>query len=133
MTTRSRSKVVRTVKPGAPGTHKHVRRYGDLLVAVRYRYHAQRQLRSTTVEVIVDERPWRRGIHDRLALDELDSPERVLVKVGYHETRLQTLIRAAGGRWNRTEQAWDVAMITVRRMALEDRIVFKAAPRDRSP
>jgi hypothetical protein len=128
-----KSKVVRTVKPGQPGTLKYVRRYGDLLVAVRYRYHAARRVRFTTVEVIIDERPWLPGMDFRIALDGLDAPESVLVQASYHETQLRARIRGAGGRWHAEERAWELPLETVKRMGLEGRIVFKSRQGDRSP
>lgn len=47
-----------TLKPGAPGTRKLTQRYGDRLVAVRYRYDKPSQRRYTTVELIEDSQPW---------------------------------------------------------------------------
>lgn len=45
-------------KPGESGTEKLVAKYGDRLVAVRYRYsHAERK-RFKTVELIVAEDDW---------------------------------------------------------------------------
>ena len=126
------SKVVRTVRPGVPGTHKYVRCYGDRLVAVRYRYHTERRVRFTTVEVIVDERPWQPGMHLRLALDDIPQPESVLVQVGFHETQLRARVRGAGGRWVADERAWELPLETVKRMGLEGRLVFRSEPRRRS-
>lgn len=123
-------KVVRTVKPGKPGTHKWVRRYGDLLVAVRYRYNAPRRARFTTVEVIVDERPWLPGMDLRHELYLVEPPVRVLVRVNFQETQLRQKVRQAGGRWDATEKAWELPMETVKQMGLEERVVFKSRPRD---
>lgn len=126
-------KVVRTVKPGKPGTRKYVRCYGDRLVAVRYRYHTERRVPFTTVEVIVDERPWAPGMHLRLALDDIEAPESVLIQIGFHETQLRARVRGAGGRWAPDERAWELPLERVKRMGLEGRILFKNEPRHRSP
>ena len=48
-----------TLQPGQKGTKKLYDRYGDQLVCVRYRYDAARQRRLKTVELIVEEVPWR--------------------------------------------------------------------------
>jgi hypothetical protein len=45
-------------RPGDPGTKRYVEKHGDRRVAVRYRYDEQASKRYTTVEIVVDERPW---------------------------------------------------------------------------
>ncbi len=47
-----------SLRPGQKGTKKLVVEYGDRLVAVRYRYDAERQRRYKTVELVVEESPW---------------------------------------------------------------------------
>jgi hypothetical protein len=47
-----------TLKPGQPGTKREVRKYGGLLLAVRFRYDADRRLRFKTVELIEEQKPW---------------------------------------------------------------------------
>jgi hypothetical protein len=44
-----------TLKPGQKGTKKLLRRYGDKLVCVRYRYDPQNKKRYKTVELIEEE------------------------------------------------------------------------------
>jgi len=46
------------LRPGQNGTKKLVTRFGDRLVAVRYRYDEEKRKRLETVELIVDEAPW---------------------------------------------------------------------------
>lgn len=118
-------KVQRTVRPGARGTLRYVRRYGDDLVAVRYRYDAARQLRYTTVELVVDERPWFPGGRVGALTHSIDPPERVFVEVSYHEDLLRARVRNAGGRWDPKRRAWELPFETVKRMGLEGRIQFK--------
>lgn len=50
--------VLKTLRPGDPGTEKLVRRFGERLVVVRYRGNPSRRVRSTTVEIVVDEGFW---------------------------------------------------------------------------
>lgn len=50
--------VLKTLKPGKAGTEKLVERFGERLVAVRYRGNKARRVRSTTVEIVVDEGFW---------------------------------------------------------------------------
>ncbi len=48
--------VIKKLSPGAPGTKKLIRLFGDTLVCVRYRVNRQTNTRYTTVELIVEER-----------------------------------------------------------------------------
>lgn len=50
--------VLKTLRPGDPGTEKFVKRFGERLIAVRYRGNPSRRVRSTTVEIVVDEGFW---------------------------------------------------------------------------
>ncbi len=44
--------------PGKRGTKSLTEKYGDQLVAVRYRYDKESNKRYTTVEIIVKEADW---------------------------------------------------------------------------
>ncbi|CAA0080307.1 Uncharacterised protein [Halioglobus japonicus] len=46
--------VIRTIKPGMPGSRQFQKHWGDNLVAVRYRRN--RSKLYTTIEIVVDER-----------------------------------------------------------------------------
>lgn len=52
--------VEKTFRPGANGTKRYVERYGSRLVCVRHRLDRDLGLRHTTVELIVDTRPYQR-------------------------------------------------------------------------
>jgi hypothetical protein len=52
--------VIKTLRPGQPGTKRFVKKFGNRLVCVRYRVNQNRRVRSTTVELLVDE-----GFYDR--------------------------------------------------------------------
>ena len=47
-----------TLKPGQRGTKKLLKKYGNRLVCVRYRYDEEKKLRYKTVELIVDVTEW---------------------------------------------------------------------------
>ncbi len=47
-----------SLKPGQHGTLKWLDKYGDKLVAVRYRYDEEKRKRYNTVEIIVEESTW---------------------------------------------------------------------------
>jgi hypothetical protein len=48
-----------TLRPGDKGTKQWCDRFGRSLLFVRYRYDRKRALAYTTVEIVVDVRPWK--------------------------------------------------------------------------
>jgi hypothetical protein len=103
------------LRPGQRGTKQLVAQYGDKLVCVRYRYDAQRRKRYKTVEVIVSEADW---------LPPLPTPDAVVaIRVAWGEADIGRAIKAAGGRWNRVRQVWELRYAQVVRLKLVDRIV----------
>src|SRR5436190_5432335 len=69
-------RIGKTLKPGRRGTARWVKRFGDRLIARRYRYDPDRQTRYTTGELGVDAWTWRRGSRLALRTDEYDlTPE----------------------------------------------------------
>ena len=46
------------LKPGRPGTKSLVKKYGDALLCVRFRYDAESRQRLKTVELIVERAKW---------------------------------------------------------------------------
>ena len=51
-------RVVKSLSPGALGTKQWQARYGDRLVTVQCRGNRKRRVRSTTVEIIVEDGYW---------------------------------------------------------------------------
>lgn len=51
-------KVKRILHPGQPGTKKLVKRYGDKMLCVRYRYDEDKMMKYKTIEIIIDEKSW---------------------------------------------------------------------------
>ena len=100
-----------TLMPGANGTKKLLKMYGERLVCVRYRYDGERRMRVKTVELIEEESPWipRASIY--------------LLKIGYEEGALREKVKIAGGRWVPEKKLWLLAPAAVRRLGLEDRVV----------
>ena len=101
-----------TLRPGQRGTKRLARRFGDRLVAVRYRYDAERRRRLKTVEVIVDEVPW-----------EPPASALVAVRVRLDEPVLRGRVKEAGGRWDPRRKVWELSYGAVRALALENRLV----------
>lgn len=118
-------RVGKTVKPGKPGSARWVRRFGDRLISVRYRYDHARSMRYTTVELVVDTCSWTPGVSfPRGAGPDGLTPEVVFVYVSYNEKALREQVKAAGGRWDKHLRAWELRFEHVARLGLKHRIQF---------
>ncbi|MDC7824812.1 hypothetical protein PQS90_06610 [Pseudomonas sp. BLCC-B13] len=110
--------VVKTLKPGKPGTKRLQERYGEQLVAVRYRLDRKTNTHYTTVELIVEQ---------KYALYKTPSPAPtppVALRIFRHENDLQRLIRSAGGKWDRENQVWLIERSEAERLGLAERIIW---------
>lgn len=105
-----------TLAPGQNGTKRLLKKYGDQLVCVRYRYDKARQKRFKTIELIIDEQDWIQGV-------TIPADRRVLIEIGYGETELREKVKQAGGFWNPEKRAWLLSYHKVLQMGLERRMV----------
>jgi hypothetical protein len=111
-----------TLRPGDPGTKRHVEQFGKQLVAVRYRYDEAKLRRYTTVEIIVDDRPWRPE-------QRFSDPDRLVgLRVGYAEEAMRLCVRAAGGAWDRATKLWWIPLHAVVQLGFEERIAAWPRP-----
>jgi hypothetical protein len=95
-------KTTKTLVPGQPGTQKWVRKYGDSLVCVRYKEDPLEERKLITVELIESSLPVSRKQYF------LPSNKIVLLRIQYDEIQLRTIVKNAGGRWNRERKAWEL-------------------------
>jgi len=109
-----------TIKPGLNGTKKYLKKYGDQLVCVRYRYDKKTNKRQTTVELIVDEQSWTRGRSAK-------SNQLVAIKIEFGEAELREEIKTAGAYWDKTIEAWQLPLKEVYNLGLEKRILERRA------
>lgn len=110
--------VVKTLKPGKNGTKALLERYGNQLVAVRYRLDRKTNTHYTTVELIVEQ---------KYALFKAPPPAptaQVALRIFLHENNLQRQIRSAGGKWDRDNQVWLLERSEAERLGLADRIIW---------
>lgn len=109
----------RTLYPGQAGTKKWSKKFGDRLYCVRYKYDAKTNKKLITVELIVDKKAWypdkKRIPHNKL----------INIRVKYGEVHIGKLVRAAGGKWNKQKNVWELAYKEVIALGLEDRIIAK--------
>ena len=80
-----------TLQPGQKGTKELLAQYGEQLVCVRYRYDATRQRRLKTVELVVEETPW------RPAREASNGAMMVGVRIDFQEVALQCRVKSAAG------------------------------------
>jgi hypothetical protein len=118
-------------RPGQRGTLKLVEHYGSQLVCVRYRYDAKAGKRYKTAEIIVEEAEWcPPSPHPRAPkpalksdyLDDVQERNEVGVKVFFRENELRDQVKAAGGRWSKSEKLWQLPFSTAVALGLEHRI-----------
>ena len=104
------------LKPGQNGTKELVKKYGDQLVCVRYRYDKVKQKRYKTVELIVSEQDW-------VSSSAIDPDKTVYVRVDYGETGLRAQVKKVGANWNPQRKVWVMSYRKVLELGLEERVV----------
>ena len=108
---------VKKLSRGKPGTKKWIRKYGDELICVRYRYDSELNERMITVELKVDSGSWkknRKGIPDNKIMN---------IKINYEEIDLRNKIKSFGGIWNKKKKVWELSYKFVKSLSLTDRIL----------
>lgn len=104
------------LKPGQKGTKRLLEKYGDSLLCVRYRYDEGRGIRLKTVEIVIEEKPWRPA-------SQRHDEDMVALVVAYTEKALRDQLKAVGGRWNPDEKVWLVRYGSIKGTDLEGRIL----------
>jgi len=107
----------KTVRAGQPGTQKWLRKCGNALVCVRYKYDAEKRRKIKTIDLVVSDEP--------RAQDSKMIPKNkiVSVEIRYGEKDLGRVARAAGAVWNRKEKIWRMIYRDAVNLGLEDRII----------
>jgi hypothetical protein len=90
------------LKPGQPGTKNLVKKYGDSLLCVRFKYDMEKQQRLKTVELIVERTEWTPPA-SRYSEDSL-----VYLSIEAADMPMRLQAKAAGGRWNPGKRLWFV-------------------------
>jgi len=111
-----------TLKPGRPGTRDLVEKYGEQLVCVRYRYDDELGIRYKTVELIVDEKPW------KPRTSQYRPTDLVHVKVEPHESQLRSALKLLGGRYHAPSDTWLIAHAALTALRLTHLITDISGP-----
>lgn len=114
--------IIKTMRPGVPGTKRLQRKYKDKLITVRYRKKLGENKLYTTVELIVDERDYEPGVNYRLANAQKHNAL-VPIKIAFDEVELRERVKQAGGKWHMEDKVWLMPLSRVNEMRLSDRIV----------
>ena len=118
--------MIKTVRsPGQKGTRKLLKKYGDRLVCVRYRYDHENKRRLKTVELIIAEEDWVPPEKPAEPVKEqhYETTPYVGVRIMYSETSLRESLKAIGAHWSPGERLWYAPEEYVRRIGLMDRVV----------
>lgn len=110
----------KTMLAGKPGTSKWVKKYGNALLCVRYKYDLHNKRKLKTVELIIEDEPW--------DLDKTRIPGNKIVgiRVAYGEVEAGRLVRSAGGIWDKKKQLWHLPYREAISLGFGDRIeLFK--------
>ena len=107
-------RVTKKLAPESRGALKLSRQYGDALVCVRHRTDDKGEVRYTTVELLVETTPIRARTENIVGV--LIRPE---------EKSLQTVVRAAGAKWDFGARVWRLPRRIVGILKLTDRITEK--------
>lgn len=105
------------LKPSQPGTKKWLEKYGSDLICVRYRYDCVNKLKIKTIEIIVEQRAYEKKA-ERIPGNKL-----ILIRIGFNETGLRSLVKSAGGRWDQREKAWKLPYKEVVALGIEEKII----------
>lgn len=108
-----------TLRPGMPGTKKLLARYGKRLVCVRYVYDEARGRRLKTVELVIDEAPWR----GRPRRPRRNDHDLVGVRIAWDETELRIAVKKAGAIWRPRQKLWEISWDAVRALGIGNRVV----------
>lgn len=112
------TRVVKKISATQAGALKLARRFGELLVCVRYRHDAEGKIRYTTVELVVDQAP----VTKKRAKNP-NSGDIVGLQVPPHERHLIRRITAAGGQWDHEAHLWKLRRSAAKRLGLLSRVV----------
>lgn len=107
----------RKIYPGQPGTQKWIKKYGDDLVCIRYKYDPDTHRKMITVELVVEEKEWHKNY------DHIPENKMMAIRIEYGERELGLKVRSVGGTWNRKEKLWYLPWNAIKALSLQDRVV----------
>lgn len=119
--------VIRTIKPGMPGSRRFQKHWGENLVAVRYRRDANKLY--TTIEIVVDERE---QAHLPLSLNAVHAFKRrklVAIPIAFEEGALRAAAKRSGAMWSVERKVWIMPYSTAVALGVHHRVIEGLAER----
>lgn len=121
-----RTRVVKTLKRGQPGSRRWLERHGDRLLCVRYREDPEALQRYVTVELLVDTKPIRPAAGTAASARKVrpeDDTRFVHVRIEVHEEATRRRAYEAGATCAPGKPVWRMPLATARALRLLRRIV----------
>ena len=106
------------LKPGQRGTKGMLKKYGEALVCVRYRYDEVTHTRYKTVELIEETKAM--PIKQPPVSDNMMVP----VKIAYGQRDLGKMAKELGGLWNPDKKLWYLQRSKIKGTELEMHMVL---------
>jgi hypothetical protein len=113
--------VIRTIKPGMPGSRQFQKHWGDSLVAVRYRRDSTKLF--TTIEIIVDEREQSRRGMSLNAAHAFKRRQLVALPIAFAEGALRAAAKRSGAQWSVLRKVWVMPYRTAVALGVHNRII----------
>lgn len=110
-----------TLRLGMPGIKRLAVRYGERQVCVRSLHDQTRGRRLKTVELVIEEAPWRGRSRKPRRRDH----DPVAVRIAWDETELRVAIKKAGGIWRPRQKLWEMTWGAVLTLGIGHRVVGK--------
>ena len=119
--------VIRTIKPGMPGSRRFQKHWGENLVAVRYRREANKLY--TTIEIVVDEREQSRPNISLNAVHTFKRRQLVAVPIAFGEGVLRAAAKQNHAKWSAVKKVWVMPYTTAVALGIQNRVIEGLAER----
>jgi hypothetical protein len=113
--------VIRTIKPGMPGSRRFQKHWGENLVAVRYRRGANKAY--TTIEIIVDEREQAVPPVSLNAVHSFKRQQLVAVPIAFEERVLRAAAMRCNAMWSVEQKVWVMPYSSAVALGVHKRVV----------
>ena len=104
------------LKAGQSGTKRLVKKYGDSLLCVRFKYDAETRQRLKTVELIVERNDWTPPA-PRYSFNSL-----VYLRIAATDLPMRSQAKEAGARWDPEKRLWSAKYGNIAGTGLESYI-----------
>jgi hypothetical protein len=119
--------VIRTIKPGMPGSRRFQKHWGENLIAVRYRRDANKLY--STIEIVVDQREQSRFPVSLNAVHSFKRRQLVAVPIGFEELALRAAAKQNDAMWSAMNKVWVMTYSSAVALGVQNRIIEGLAER----